>query len=198
MASTTGVPGTSSLSVGLIWAQTPAGVIGSEGSMPWHVPEDLDHFKTTTDGCPVVMGRRTWESLPQAFRPLPGRTNIVVTSNSAAAQEITDAGAQTSSSLQEALTAAAETAAQAHTIWIMGGGAIYAEAVEQKLAQIASITTIDTSADGDTFAPRLPRNEWSLHPGGTSTGWQTSSTGLRYRIDTYRRHADPESANGIA
>ena len=67
--------------IGLIWAQARGGVIGKDGAMPWHLPEDLAHFKRTTLGCPVIMGRKTWDSLPPKFRPLPGRRNIVVTRN---------------------------------------------------------------------------------------------------------------------
>ena len=65
--------------LGLVWAQARGGVIGKDGGMPWHVPEDLAHFKAVTSGHPVIMGRRTWESFPARFRPLPGRRNIVVT-----------------------------------------------------------------------------------------------------------------------
>lgn len=67
------------LTLGAIWAQTTDGVIGRNGTMPWHVPEDLKHFQQTTAGKPVIMGRRTWESLPDAYKPLPGRVNIIVT-----------------------------------------------------------------------------------------------------------------------
>ncbi|QMS55440.1 dihydrofolate reductase [Glutamicibacter protophormiae] len=67
--------------VGGIWAQTPGGVIGVDGGIPWHLSEDLKFFARTTIGHPVVMGRRTWESFPERFRPLPGRPNIVVTSH---------------------------------------------------------------------------------------------------------------------
>ncbi len=66
--------------IGAIWAQTTNGVIGRDGGMPWSLPEDMAFFRRTTTGHPVIMGRRTWESLPERFRPLPGRTNIVVTS----------------------------------------------------------------------------------------------------------------------
>lgn len=65
--------------LGAIWAQTVDGIIGRNGTMPWHVPEDLNHFKEITAGKPVIMGRRTWESLPDAYKPLPGRVNIVIT-----------------------------------------------------------------------------------------------------------------------
>ena len=64
--------------LGAIWAQTDKGVIGRNGTMPWHVPEDLKHFQRTTAGKPVIMGRHTWDSLPEIYKPLPGRTNIIV------------------------------------------------------------------------------------------------------------------------
>lgn len=64
--------------LGAIWAQTCDGIIGRNGTMPWHVPEDLKHFQRTTAGKPVIMGRRTWESLPETYKPLPGRVNIIV------------------------------------------------------------------------------------------------------------------------
>lgn len=64
--------------LGAIWAQTDKGIIGRNGTMPWNVPEDLKHFQRTTAGKPVIMGRRTWDSLPDAYKPLPGRANIIV------------------------------------------------------------------------------------------------------------------------
>lgn len=67
------------LTLGAIWAQATDGVIGRNGTMPWHVPEDLKHFQQTTAGKPVIMGRRTWESLPDAYKPLLGRVNIIIT-----------------------------------------------------------------------------------------------------------------------
>ena len=68
--------------INLIFARAANGVIGKDNTMPWHLPEDLAHFKRQTQGCPVVMGRKTWDSLPPRFRPLPGRMNIVVTRQS--------------------------------------------------------------------------------------------------------------------
>src|SRR5699024_616550 len=73
--------------IGLIWAQARGGVIGAGGTMPWHLSEDLKHFSRTTTGSPVVMGRRTWESFPPRFRPLPGRTNIVIAREDAVAAD---------------------------------------------------------------------------------------------------------------
>ena len=65
--------------LGVVWAQTSTGVIGKDGGMPWKLPEDLRHFSRLTSGHPVIMGRKTWESFPDKFRPLPGRTNLVIT-----------------------------------------------------------------------------------------------------------------------
>ncbi len=93
-----------SAGLGLIWAEADGGVIGAAGGMPWHVPEDLAHFKDVTAGAPVVMGRKTWESLPERFRPLPGRRNIVVTRNG----DWSAAGAERAGSLEGALAAGGE------------------------------------------------------------------------------------------
>ena len=73
--------------IAMIWAQNPGRVIGRDGTMPWHVPEDLARFRAHTHGHPVIMGRRTWESFPARFRPLPGRTNIVVSRTLTATEE---------------------------------------------------------------------------------------------------------------
>ncbi|PJC14207.1 MAG: dihydrofolate reductase, partial [Comamonadaceae bacterium CG_4_9_14_0_8_um_filter_60_18] len=67
------------MQLNLIFARARNGVIGANNTLPWHLPEDMAHFKRLTLGCPVIMGRKTWDSLPHKFRPLPGRTNIVVT-----------------------------------------------------------------------------------------------------------------------
>ena len=89
--------------VGLIWAQAEGAVIGRDGGMPWHVPEDLAHFKALTLGSPVVMGRGTWDSLDPRWRPLPGRRNIVITRRSDWSAD----GAERAGSVDEALAVAA-------------------------------------------------------------------------------------------
>lgn len=174
--------------VGMIWAQAHGGVIGAEGAMPWHLPEDLKHFQRTTRGCPVVMGRRTWESFPPHVRPLPGRTNIVITRNDDFAAE----GAVRARNLPEALQTARETAhpqpGTQHdsppTIWVIGGGGIYREAIAE--ADLLVVTEIDLEVDGDTTAPSIPGifQETSRDPG---TGWHEAASGLRYRILRYQR-----------
>ncbi|WP_300344166.1 dihydrofolate reductase [Nesterenkonia sp.] len=173
--------------VGVIWAQTTSGVIGAEGTMPWHVPEDLAYFKQVTHGCPMIMGRRTWESLPEAYRPLPGRTNIVVTSNTERAVELGAQGALTAESLEEAVATAAAHTQSSSAVWIMGGGSIYAEALEKNLARVASITQLDLQVEGDTYAPELDPEQWQLISSAPEQGWQQSESGIGYRFETYAR-----------
>lgn len=156
--------------LGLIWAQTPTGVIGSGGGIPWHVPEDFAHFKEATLGSAVIMGRRTWDSLPERFRPLPGRRNIVVTRNAEWAAE----GAERAGSLDAALALAS-----GEPVWVIGGGELYREAIAR--ADVLEVTEIDLDVDGDTYAPDVAG--WS----GATGEWQTSRTGIRYRFRTLRR-----------
>jgi dihydrofolate reductase len=98
------------MKLGLVYAQSRNGVIGHGGSLPWHLPEDLAHFKRTTLGAPVIMGRKTWESLPPRFRPLPGRRNIVITRDA----HWHAGGAERAGSLDEALA----LGAGAETVWV--------------------------------------------------------------------------------
>jgi len=167
-------------SIGLVWAQAHDGVIGAEGGMPWHVPEDLAHFRSVTGGADVIMGRRTWESLPSRFRPLPGRRNIVVTRSAT----WNEAGADRAGSLDEALALV-----DGRTAWVMGGGQLYAEAIAR--ADVVEVTRLDLEVEGDTFAPAL--TGWRLDRSDpvTPDGWHTSpAEGVRYRFETYRRQED--------
>jgi dihydrofolate reductase len=161
--------------VGLIWAEAVGGVIGAAGGMPWHVPEDFAHFKELTLGCPVIMGRRTWESLPERFRPLPGRANIVVTRN----MDWAAAGAVRAGSLNDAFAAADSAVGDAATIWIIGGAELFDQAMGR--ADVLEVTELDLRVEGDTFAPA--RTGWRVvaaDPGPDS--WTTSRTGIRYRF----------------
>ena len=92
------------MKLGIIYARSRNGVIGKDNVMPWHLPEDLAHFKRTTLGAPVIMGRKTWDSLPPRFRPLPGRRNIVITRD----PQWQAQGAERASSLDEALARVAD------------------------------------------------------------------------------------------
>lgn len=133
------------MEIALIYARAANGTIGKGGTMPWHLPEDLAHFKRLTSGCPVIMGRKTWDSLPERFRPLPGRRNIVITRQDNWSQN----GVQRASSLPEAL----QMCEPAATVWVMGGAQIYAQALP--LAARVEVTEIAQDFDGDTFAPAL-------------------------------------------
>ena len=156
----------------LIYARARNGTIGKDGQMPWHLPEDLAHFKRKTLGQPVIMGRKTWESLPERFRPLPGRVNIVVTRQA----NWQAAGALRASSLEEAQTLCGPV----QDAWIMGGAEIYRQA--EPLAHTAVVTEIDADFEGDAFAPTL------------SSAWQetqrevhTAANGLGFSFVTYTR-----------
>ena len=158
------------MNINMIFARSANGVIGLNNAMPWHLPEDLAHFKKLTLGCPVIMGRKTWDSIPAKFRPLPGRTNIVVTRQTDWQAE----GANTAGSLQAAL-------AQCHAasdVWIIGGAQIYAQA--EPLASRIEVTLIHKDFEGDAFAPALGA-QWKA-------GQQedhVSSTGLNFSFITY-------------
>jgi dihydrofolate reductase len=155
----------------LIWAQSTSGIIGRAGGIPWQLPEDLIHFKALTIGHTVVMGRRTWESLPAKFRPLPGRRNVVLTQQTGFTAE----GATVVRSLDEALTDP--------DTWVVGGEQIYTLAMPQ--ASRCEVTEVDIDLprdDGDVVAPLLDET-WV----GTTGEWETSRTGLRYRFHTYLR-----------
>ncbi|MES2635124.1 MAG: dihydrofolate reductase [Pseudomonadota bacterium] len=136
------------MKIALIYARSRNGVIGKDGVMPWHLAEDMAHFKQLTMGAPVIMGRKTWQSIPPRFRPLPGRTNIVVTRQS----DWTAEGAIGAASLDDALAMCKDQP----RVWIIGGGQIYAQAAP--LAHTAEVTEIDADFEGDAFAPQLGGN----------------------------------------
>ncbi|MEO6015794.1 MAG: dihydrofolate reductase [Polaromonas sp.] len=161
----------------MIFARAANGVIGKDGSMPWHLPEDLAHFKQLTHGHPVIMGRKTWDSLPPKFRPLPGRTNIVITRQ----PDWAAAGAQTAASLTDALAQCASSA----EVWIIGGAQIYAQA--EPLAARIEVTEIAQDFEGDAYAPVLgPQWRPVLRED------HVSSSGLKFSFMTYNKHHTPE------
>ena len=177
-------PPTATPHLGAIWAQTDAGVIGRDGTMPWYAPEDLAHFKAVTVGKPVIMGRRTWESFPVCFRPLPERTNIVISRSAPLGSKPVECdGAFWVPSLDAALTLAgnrslvstpsrhSDSLYQQVTVWIIGGGSIYAEALSREdlpvfgCVEIIERTLLDSLEDieiaGDTYAPKLTTEKLS-------------------------------------
>ncbi|MEX5256690.1 dihydrofolate reductase [Kocuria arenosa] len=164
--------------IAAIWAQSADGVIDADNTIPWHVPEDMAYFKAATLGHPVLMGRRTWESLPAAFRPLPGPTSIVLTST----PELIGPAAEVASDLDEALTIAAD-APGAEEVRAIGGGQLYAAALaDPRLAEV-HVTTVDVRVDGDTLAPALDE-AWTTQE---VFGPTRSTSGVSYRIDRHTR-----------
>lgn len=214
--------------LGAIWAQTNEGVIGRNGTMPWHVPEDLKHFQRTTAGKPVIMGRHTWDSLPEIYKPLPGRVNIIVTrsangiehrnegiwvpnldtaleeayravidqesageSIAVEADQLTyskpEQGTGSTESEEDTATELVEPEPTHADVWIIGGGALYSEALTRDnlphykhvcVIERTLLTAIDgTVIPGDTKAPTLTGdakgNNDTVHP--TQTMWETVS-----------------------
>lgn len=163
----------SPMNLHLIFARARNGVIGKDGTLPWRLPEDLAHLKKTTMGCPVIMGRKTWDSLPPKFRPLPGRLNVVVTRQSGWLAE----GALRAGSLEEAAALCASHA----DVWVLGGAEIYAHAMPMAISAV--VTEIDADFDGDAFAPQFGP-QWTKTAGLP----QVSSTGLKFSFATYRQN----------
>lgn len=162
-----------------IWAQASTGALGANGEMLWHLPEDMAFFRRATTGLPVVMGRKTWESFPERFRPLPDRANVVVTSD----QSYDAPGAELAATLEQAIVRAR---VHSDEVWIIGGGQIYAQAMD--LVDELWVTEIDLDVDGDAHAPEVDE-AWTLkrtHPEDPAQ-WLTSEKGTRYRFRVYTR-----------
>jgi dihydrofolate reductase len=154
----------------LVAAVAANGVIGANGKLPWHLPEDLKHFKALTLGHPLIMGRKTWESLGKA---LPGRENIVVTR----APGYEAPGASVASSVDGALALCAGEP----TVFVIGGGELYAAALP--LADGLVLTEIQRDYAGDARFPRFDRSAWRE----TQRKPQTSADGLRFDFVLYEK-----------
>ena len=134
------------MSITLIAAISKNNVIGTEGRLPWHIPEDLKRFKTLTVGKVVLMGRKTWESIPDKFRPLPGRTNVVVTRQP---DYPVPAGVQTFQSIDDALK---------NDVMVIGGAEIYRQTIDR--ADRLEITHVDRVIEGDATFPAIDPSVW--------------------------------------
>jgi dihydrofolate reductase len=157
----------------LIAAVTPEQGIGKNNALLWHEPLDQQHFRQVTMGCPVIMGRRTWDSLPERFRPLPGRSNIVMTRNPHWQAQ----GALVARSLDEALRQTAD-AVQA---FVIGGAEIYALALAR--ADELVLTEIDQNFACDAYFPPWDRSTFKEY----SRERHTSSQGIGFSFVRYRR-----------
>lgn len=167
------------MNINMIFARAANGVIGKNNAMPWHLPEDLAHFKKLTLGCPVIMGRKTWDSLPPKFRPLPGRTNVVITRQTG--WQV--AGAQTAGSLTDALAQCQASS----DVWIIGGAQIYAQA--EPLAQRTEVTEIAQDFEGDAYAPELGP-DWAE----SAREQHVSAGGMAFSFVTYLRKPTTSAA----
>jgi dihydrofolate reductase len=146
--------------VTIVAAVARNGCIGKDGALPWRISEDMKRYRDVTMGKVVVMGRKTWESIPERYRPLPGRTNVVVTGQ---ASYPLPPGVERAASLEEALVAHATD-----EVVINGGAAIYRQAMDR--ADTLDITHVDRDVDGDTFFPTIDPAVWKEtwredHPG---------------------------------
>ena len=155
----------------LIVAHARNGVIGKDNKLPWYLPEDLKNFKRTTIGKPVIMGRKTWESLG---RPLPGRRNIVITRQENYRAE----GATVVASLDEAIKAVED----APIAFIMGGAQIYEEALPK--VEVAHITYLNADFEGDAFFTPLSPDEWVLSEEESFPATDTHPFSFSFRIYT--------------
>jgi dihydrofolate reductase len=136
----------------LVAAVAANGVIGGDNQLLWRLPEDMKRFKALTSGHPVIMGRKTWESLPEKFRPLPNRRNIVISRNAAYAAP----GAEVFDSLE----AARDACAAAGRAFVIGGGDIYAQALP--LADCLELTELHLPFAGDAYFPPLNAEDWQV------------------------------------
>lgn len=155
----------------LIVARARNGVIGRDNTLPWRLPEDLAHFKRTTMGAPVIMGRKTWESIG---RPLPGRRNIVVSRNT----ELRLDGAEIASSLEDAL----RLCVGVEQVFLIGGAQLYAEALPS--ADRLIVTEIDADIEGDAHFPEIDPQRWIATE---RERHHSESNGFDYAFVTYER-----------
>lgn len=136
----------------IIAAVARNGAIGKDNRLLWNIPEDMAHFKRLTQGHAVLMGRRTWESLPERFRPLPGRRNIVVTRQA----DYAAPGAEIAGSLEAGIG----LAATAEKLFIIGGADIYTQAMP--LADRLEITEVGLEPEGDAWFPAIDVGHWQI------------------------------------
>ncbi len=160
-------------SVTLIAAVARNGAIGRNGRLLFSEPADQRHFRQTTLGCPVVMGRKTWESLPARFRPLPGRRNLVLSRDPGFAAP----GAEVLRGLDEALALVHD----APQVFVMGGADLYAQALPY--AERLVLTEIDADLEGDAFFPHWPRDAFRE----TGRRREHTADGVAFDFVTYER-----------
>ncbi|WP_229657890.1 dihydrofolate reductase [Actinomyces gaoshouyii] len=183
--------------VGMIWAQDAAGVIGADGGMLWRVPDDFRHFRASTLGCGLVMGRATWDSLGGA---LAKRRNVVLTrqrgwsaEGALAAPDLASAIALAGGDLDAELGPDQRVRAGAlPRVWIIGGGSVYAQAMDADAAELLLVSTLDLAVDAPDGAVRAPRIDTSAWARDTALSdpegaWRAVSGDAAWRVDAWRR-----------
>jgi len=160
--------------VSIIVAATTNLVIGKDNDIPWHIPTDLKNFKKVTEGSPVIMGRKCWESIPEKYRPLPNRTNVVLSRN----PDYEANGAEVRNNLNEAIQ---EQINSADEIFIIGGSHIYKEAF--KTADKLYLTQIYGNVEGDVFLEGLNPSDWQL----VDATDMMEENGFNFRFEEYER-----------
>jgi dihydrofolate reductase len=160
------------MTISLIAAVAQNRAIGKDNQLLWHLPEDMRHFRETTRGKTVIMGRKTWESLPEKFRPLPGRRNIVVTRD----RNFVAEGAELAHSLDEAIAAAGDDG----ETFVIGGAELYRQALP--MAQRLYLTEVAQAYEGDVFFPEIQTAEWQE----ISRMQQCSNSGMEFAFVIYQ------------
>jgi len=164
----------------IIVAVSKDGFIGKGNDIPWQVPSDVKHFEKTTIGHAVIMGRKTWESIDDKYRPLSGRRNIVITHQ----ENYMALGAEIAPSLASALELARSNPSQ--DIFIAGGGEIYKQAMKQNLADELIVTRVEkTIGDGDARFPEIDSRRWACVQ--VVEGMPSKKDECRFIFETYRR-----------
>lgn len=139
----------------IIVATTLNNVIGKDNDLIWHLPVDMRYFKETTSGAPVIMGRKNYESIPEKYRPLPGRLNVVLSSQS---DFPVAEGVWLRTDLKLALEELDKQGEE--RVYIIGGGQVYAAALEAKIVDRMLITWVETELEGDAYFPEFNRTDW--------------------------------------
>lgn len=161
------------MKVCMIAAMAENGVIGSDNNIPWYIPEDFKYFKRVTTGCPVIMGRKTWDSLPK--KPLPKRENIVITKR----ENFEAEGAHVCHDIHDALALARRVGTE--EIFVIGGEQIYKAALDTGLVDKVYLTHIYKTFDGDTYFPVSKLSTWKKSEG------VKQGSDIEYSFDIYER-----------
>lgn len=169
------------MKISLIAAVARNGAIGKNNGLLWHEPQDQRHFRAVTLGHPVLMGRKTWDSLPARFRPLPGRQNVVLTRQA----DLQLAGAQVASSLGAAL----QLLAGAPQVFVIGGAQLYAQALPHANEMV--LTEIDADLEGDVYFPAWQMADWTAEWITRDRQSAVAADGTPFAFVTYQRRETP-------